>query len=167
MRQKYVHVAFQFVAHLETVYQLGNKLLLLDRECIRVGGVDCGEIVVEQFVALAVDFHRSRIEVYMMEQPSVVHLPFRMAANHISFQLPLNHRYSLVHLGRKASALQRKSRTAGTKFWREYIAGVLSISLHCECGQRHQIDAVAILKSFHIAVSQTDPDGIGDTRLVA
>ena len=102
-----------------------------------------------------------------MKLSAVVHLPLRMSADHLAFEFELYDGDALVHLGYEAAALEGEGRGTRGEFGGEDVAIVVAIDLHGEGGERHKVDAVAILEGLHVAVSEAYSDHVGHAAFIA
>ncbi len=75
-----------------------QRLLILG-EFVRIGRVQRGKIGIGQGIPDAVDFDGLSVEVDVMQESAVIHLPGGVAGNHLPFELELHDRSGLLHLG--------------------------------------------------------------------
>ena len=80
----------QFFAHHKRVLQTGDDFLLLGRKFVWVRGIDCRERCVGKWISFPVDLDGHIVIVDMFEKKTVVHIPFRMLFDELSFKLELN-----------------------------------------------------------------------------
>ena len=91
----------------------------------------------------------------MFEKKTVVHIPFGMLFDELSFEFELNNRNSLVHLGEYTAVLFGAQAFAVIfNFSFKVIARTFAIGVEGEGDKRHQIYSVSFLKSGHIGISQ-------------
>ena len=83
-------MVLEFFAVSEGVVELLHQLFLLAAQFIRVGGIDCREIVVAKCVFLAIDGNCTFLIINVMQKPTVVHLVLGTALNDLTFEFELN-----------------------------------------------------------------------------
>ena len=71
-----------------------------------------------------------------------------------------------MHLGIKVALLVGKF-ILECRFRHEFSARVVLVSLHSKCGERYEVDSIAVFECCHIAVTQCYADNITDTGIIA
>mmetsp|Transcript_4367 Transcript_4367/g.10679 ORF Transcript_4367/g.10679 Transcript_4367/m.10679 type:complete len:411 (+) Transcript_4367:869-2101(+) len=93
-----LHVLPQLLGLVEALLEGLDALLFLGRERVGVGGVDGGEVGVEEGVGLAVELARGVFDVKGMENHVLVELELGVAPDDLALELVLQDRRRLVHL---------------------------------------------------------------------
>ena len=102
-----------------------------------------------------------------MEQFSVLHFEFRAAVDDFCLLLKLNHGNCLVHHRTQSEGFLIHVQVPAQRIHLEQLAWVILIHLHGEGGKWKEVDAVAILQGWQIAISQGDAKHIADACSVA
>ena len=102
----------------------------------------------------------------MVEQQAVVHLELGTAADDLAFQLELDNRYRLIHLRDQADRLFIERGVGCIRLRHEQVARIIAVHIHCERGQRKEVDAVAVFQRRQITETQAHTDHIGNTSQV-
>ena len=89
-----------------------------------------------------------------------------MAPEDLGLLLELKHADGLVHAGGQAHRLLVYLLTF-QQLGHELLARVVAVGLHSERGQRHEIDAVALLERGEVGVAQRQSQHVADAGLVA
>ena len=84
-----------------------------------------------------------------------------MTLSHLSLQFELYDGDGLVHPCRKHAVFLSRGHLTFHGSGQEVLTGVVGISVHCERGQRHEVDAVAVLQCCHVGVAEREPEHIG------
>ncbi len=165
--QQQLHVFLQFLAHREAVSQFLDEVLLLGRELVGMPGVDGGETAAGECVFLAVEGDGAFVVIDILKQLPVLHAPFGMRLEEIGLELEAQYRDGLVHLRGEAYGLLVDMRVGVRDLGHELGAGVLVVMLHCEGGQRHEVDAIAVFERDEVGIAQGEPDDAADARVIA
>ena len=103
--QEQAYVAVQLLAHTERVVELVHKLLLLRGKSVGALWAHGREVVASQGVLHAVEHDGALLIVDVVEEHSVLHVPFGMLLPQQSFLFKLQDGYGLVHEGYEALRL--------------------------------------------------------------
>ena len=150
--EQYVDMPPQFLAHGERVVQLLHQVFLLLRQAAGVCRVHCRERAAFHPVHLAVHGAGGVGVVHGVEQLAVLHAPCRVFFPERRLHLELYHGDGLVHHGAEPRCLLVDIGRSAAHFRHEFPARVVGVGLHGEGGERHEVDAVALLESCHVGI---------------
>ena len=92
----------------------------------------------------------------------------RVTLENLRLCLELEYCNCLVHHSHKAeSFLVEAVAVLRVEYRTERLAWVIVVILHCVCSQRHEVDAVAVLKGCEVGISQRKANHIADAGIVA
>ncbi len=162
----------QLVADHERMPQPVDEGLLFGCERIRLAGVYSGEVGVEHWIRRTIERHRAVLAVDEVQQVAVVHTPLGAPCGELPFEFELYDGNGFVHPGQQQACLLVGMAggvgNVGLGYLRaEPAAFVISVGFHGECGQRHQVDSVSVLKCGHVAVAEGYPQHVCNTCRVA
>ena len=142
--------------------------LFLFGECKWVGRVNGREVGISKLIFLAVESDSALCIINIAELASVEHLPLRVALENLCLCLELKYGNSLVHHSHEAERLFIEAvAVLRVEYRTERLAWVIVVILHCVCSQRHEVDAVAVLKGCEVGISQRKANHIADAGIVA
>ena len=90
-----------------------------------------------------------------------------MAVEDGGLRLELYDADGLVHLRREQQRLLVHAALFLQLLGDELLAGVVAVDLECEGGQRHEVDAVALLEGGQVGVAQAQAQHVADAGVVA
>ena len=157
----------QLLAVGERIVELLHQIALLRRQTVRIVGVDCRKLRVEHLILFSTIAKHTALKVNLIKQQTAIHAKFRMALYDARLQFELNHGYRLVHLRNEAQRLFRISFVGIFLLQRKHRAWVVGIRIHCERGERQQVDAISLLERSQRAVAHRDAYHVGYTAVVA
>ena len=160
-------VLVQLLVDSERVAQAVDKRPFFRRKAVRLFGVYGREDATFHFVFLAVDGAYAPAVINVFKQQPVGHAPFRMAFDYLCLHLELYHGYGFVHLRRQSTCFFIYVGASAVGLRHELFAGVVAVMLHGECGQRHEVDAVAFFYGGEVGVTERQADDVADARLIA
>ena len=127
--------------------------------------VDSWEVTWTHLIFLTIEGNCTLLIVDSFEQTTIVHLPKRMTANHLWFNLKLKDTDSLVHL--RCQCLATFVEWIVFRYlWHELLAWVITIYVHCKGSQLNKVDTISILNSSHVCITQGYANDITDTSVV-
>ena len=162
-----LHVFAQFLALGERLVQFLHDGLFLGSEFVGMLGVYSREIGVQQFIFLALDLDDALVEVHLVKQQAVLHLKVGAALDGGSLEFELDDADGLVHLGHELRRAGSLGILGAAVLGNEALTRVIAIGVDGKCGQRQQVDAVAVLEHAVVAVSQGDAQHVGDAAVIA
>ncbi len=90
-----------------------------------------------------------------------------MLVDNAPFQFELDHGDRLVHLGEDGEIFLLAGPACRVHLGVEHRAWVVGVLVHRESGQRHKVDAIALLESVHVTVAEGVAEHVGYAAVVA
>ena len=149
----------QFLTMLKGRHQTLHHQLFIFRQRIRIARIHRREIHILHGIFLTVTYHGLLLVIDLIQQQPLFHIPFRMSADHLPFQLKLQDGDSLMH---PHIQLQITGVIIVIILDGKHTAIRLGIGLQRKGGQRYQVDAIALFQSIQIAVTGRIADHSGD-----
>ena len=141
--------------------------LFLFGECKWVGWINGREVCVSKLIFLAVKSDSALCIINIAKLASVKHLPFWVALENLCLSLELKNCNRLVHHSHEAERLLVEAvAVLGIEYRTEHLARVVVVMLHSVCSKRHEVDAVAVLESGEVGVSQRESNHVAYTSIV-
>ena len=159
-------MAVQLFAYGERVVQPHHQLCFLFCQFVWRGRVDGWELVAFHLVFFAVDDAYASLPVDARQEVAPRHAPFRVAQEYLCLYLELYYADGFVHLCYQLYGLSVESGSVG-HLGHELLARVVAVSVHCECGKRHKVYAVAFFECSQVGIPERKPQHIADAGVVA
>ena len=161
------YVLAQFLADHERMVELLHEDFFLIGQEVRIGRVDGREVVADQLVVFPVEVDGSLFVINQVEKVSALHVPLWVSVEDLRFQLELDDGDGLVHERRQAFGLVVYALGSAAQAGLEFLARVVAIGFHRECGQWDKVDSVAVFKRCEVGVAQGKANDIADAGVVS
>ena len=156
----------QFLAYHKRMVQLLHQDFFFLAELVRILRIDGREVACGHFVFLVINLYGSLFVVYMLKETPVVHFPFRMLGDELTFYLELYHGNSLVHQRCETLGLVIHFGCTTRHLWHEFLAWIIVVGIHSKGCQWNEVDAVTLLQRGEVGIAQRQSDDIADTGII-
>ena len=167
IRKQATHVLLQLLTIHKRIVNLFHKFPFFVGQSIRIGRVYGREVCVTQGIFFAFIHKNSTLKIDLLQQLAVTHPEFRTTVYYFSFQLKLDDRNRLVHLGDQTQSLLIVIGVGKIHLRHKDGTRIIGISIHGESCQRKQINSITVFKSTQIAVAHGHTDHVGYATVIA
>ena len=167
IRKQATHVLLQLLAIHKRIVNLFHKFPFFVGQSIRIGRIYGREVCVTQGIFFAFVHKDSTLKIDLLQQLPVTHPELRTTVYYFSFQLKLDDRNRLVHLGDQTQSLLIVIGVGKIHLRHKDGTRIIGISIHGKSCQRKQINSITVFKSTQIAVAHGHTDHVGYTTVIA